>query len=328
MQKLVDAFAGNWNVTETFEVSASQQGKTRGGTASFRLGPGASLTEDYRSNGSAGELKFLALPWWDRSAHVYRLLTCANNDSYQVRGTASWEGKEFVNSWEEKVDGTTALFKDSFVDISPSSFRLVSEGTGDGKTIWRVITTYERPEEGVFVTIPSGHSVTIDGKVTTGEWEDAQSIPISIRNDWNIRVRFKHDQEYLYLLFDGVTHGGERLFPEVFVDPEYWRIAQWQKGQWWFHVSYNLCEGNGEPNIYTKGGVFQCAHEKEGWAANNPPSKDTQAIGVKVSLSKLGVKPAAGHQLGLAFVADSPARTWAGSSTFWAETTSGDRRTR
>jgi len=105
------------------------------------------LIEDYRSTGSAGTLSFLGLLWWDESAHFYRLLTCANNDGCQLRGTAQWEGKELVNSWEEKVDGKTARFKDSFVDISPSSFRLVSEGSADGKTIWRVITIYERARE-------------------------------------------------------------------------------------------------------------------------------------------------------------------------------------
>jgi hypothetical protein len=52
-RKLRDAFVGKWKVTESFEVSASTQGKTRQGTASFRLGPGASLIEDYQSNGSA-----------------------------------------------------------------------------------------------------------------------------------------------------------------------------------------------------------------------------------------------------------------------------------
>jgi len=144
MQRLLDAFVGNWHVNESFEVSASRQGKTRQGTAAFRAGPGYSLIEDYRSTGSAGTLSFLGLLWWDESAHIYRLLTCANNDGCQLRGTAKWEGKELVNSWEEKVDGKTARFKDSFVDISPSSFRLVSEGSADGKTIWRVITIYER----------------------------------------------------------------------------------------------------------------------------------------------------------------------------------------
>ena len=144
MQRLLDAFVGNWHVNESFEVSASRQGKTRQGTATFRAGPGYSLIEDYRSTGSAGTLSFVGLLWWDESAHIFRLLTCANNDGCQLRGTAKWEGKELVNSWEEKVDGKTARFKDSFVDISPSSFRLVSEGSADGKTIWRVITIYAK----------------------------------------------------------------------------------------------------------------------------------------------------------------------------------------
>ena len=144
MQRLIDTFSGNWTVRETFEVSASRQGKTRQGTASFRVGPGFSLIEDYRSGGSAGSLRFLALLWWDQTAQVYRLLTCANNDGCSLRGTVIWEGKELVNSWEETVDGKTAQFRDSFVDIQPSSFRLVSEGSTGEKTVWRVITEYSR----------------------------------------------------------------------------------------------------------------------------------------------------------------------------------------
>jgi hypothetical protein len=147
MQKLLDAFSGDWQVSENFGVGRSHQGETRKGTATFRAGPGYSLIEDYKSTGSAGSLTFLGLLWWDHSAHVYRLLTCANNDGCQLRGTAKWDGKDLVNSWDEKVDGKTATFKDSFVDISPSSFRLVSEGSEDGKTIWHVITEYKRLPE-------------------------------------------------------------------------------------------------------------------------------------------------------------------------------------
>src|SRR6266496_6275039 len=80
MQKLIDAFVGDWVVSENFEVSASRQDQTRQGTASFRAGPGFSLIEDYKSNGSAGELNFLGILWWDQAARVYRLLTCVNND--------------------------------------------------------------------------------------------------------------------------------------------------------------------------------------------------------------------------------------------------------
>lgn len=149
MQRLFDAFIGNWRVTETFEisnpaVSTMPQGSIRQGTASFRAGPGPSIIEHYKSSGPSGNLNALALFWWDSSDHVYRLLICANNEGCELRGTAKWEGGNLVNSWEEKVDGKTANFRDSFVDISPSSFRLVSEGKGEGKTIWRVITTHER----------------------------------------------------------------------------------------------------------------------------------------------------------------------------------------
>jgi hypothetical protein len=146
MQRLLDAFRGDWTVSESFEVSESRQGRTRQGTASFRAGPGFSLIEDYKSNGSAGELNFLALLWWDESAKVYRLLTCANNDGCEVRGTAQWEGNRLVNSWDEEINGKKVALTDSFEDISPSGFRLVSEGSADGKIVWRVITKYTRKD--------------------------------------------------------------------------------------------------------------------------------------------------------------------------------------
>jgi hypothetical protein len=147
MQKIFDAFVGTWIVSESFEISASQQGKNRRGTASFRSGPGFSMIEDYKSDGSAGPLRFLALIWWDRQDKVYRFLTCANDDGCAVRGTSKWEGNAFVNSWQEETNGRIASFRDSFQDISHKGFRLVSEGSADGKMIWRVITKYERTED-------------------------------------------------------------------------------------------------------------------------------------------------------------------------------------
>jgi hypothetical protein len=144
MRRVLDAFGGDWEVSETFEVSESRHGKAREGTASFRLEPGSSLIENYRSDGSAGQLNFLALLWWDPSTNLYRIVTCANNDGCEMRGTLKWEGNSLVNSWEKEIKGKKAAFRDSFEEISPSGFRLVSEGKSDGKTIWRVVTTYTR----------------------------------------------------------------------------------------------------------------------------------------------------------------------------------------
>jgi len=146
MERLLNAFVGKWTVKETFEVSASKRGKTRKGTATFRAGPGFSLIEDYQSNGSAGQLHFLALLWWDPKSQVYPLLTCANNNGCELRGTARWEGKNLVNTWEEETEEKKISFRDSFVDISPSSFTLVSEGLDNGTAVWQVTTKYTRQE--------------------------------------------------------------------------------------------------------------------------------------------------------------------------------------
>jgi hypothetical protein len=48
-------------------VSADRQGRSRRGVATLKAGSGFSLIEDYRSNGSAGELRFLAILSWDPS---------------------------------------------------------------------------------------------------------------------------------------------------------------------------------------------------------------------------------------------------------------------
>jgi hypothetical protein len=144
MERLLNAFVGKWLVKETFQVDASKKGRTRDGTANFRAGPGFSLIEEYRSNGSAGDLRFLALLWWDPKSQVYRLLACANNDGCRLRGTARWEGMSLVNTWDEEIEGKKMFFQDSFVDISPSSFTLVSKGLGDAAVVWRVTTKYTK----------------------------------------------------------------------------------------------------------------------------------------------------------------------------------------
>jgi hypothetical protein len=148
------------------------------------------------------------------------------------------------------------------------------------------------------IHIPQGHAIVTDGKVSSGEWDDAASAQIEVQPDWKIPVRFKHDDKNLYFLFEDVRHGTERLYPEIFLDPKNSKSVAWEKSQWWFHVSYNLCEGNGEANVYRKNGTFQCARQKDGWEANNPPN--SQYVEVRVSFSKLGTDPAPGLRMGLA----------------------------
>jgi hypothetical protein len=147
---------------------------------------------------------------------------------------------------------------------------------------------------------PAGGAIEPDGTIGAGEWSDAASTSISVRRDWTVRVHYKHDRSHLYLLFDQLTHGEERLFPEVFIDPANARGRRWQPAQWWLHVSHNLCEGAGQPNLYRRDGVFLCSHQKEGWNANNPPARDSHVVEILIDYGKLGIT-ANTTRIGLAF---------------------------
>ena len=146
MRRVFEAFLGDWDVVESFQVSARHRGESRRGGAIFREGAGFSLVEEYRSNGSAGALRFLGVLWWDAPAGVYRFLTCVNEEGCEVRGTARWEGTALVNSWVEKSGGKKTSYRDAFTDIGKDAFTLVSEGRSDGEVVWRVVTRYTRRE--------------------------------------------------------------------------------------------------------------------------------------------------------------------------------------
>lgn len=151
-----------------------------------------------------------------------------------------------------------------------------------------------------FFHIPRGKPVTVNGHIAFNEWHDAATIHITMSSTWKSTVGFKHDDKFLYFLFKGVKQGPERLFPEIVLDPKFRRTDAWEKGQWWFHVSGNLCEGDGEPNVYNRAGIFQCSHQKPGWDGNNPPLPDTNVIEIKISFMKVGIDPKRDRKIGVA----------------------------
>jgi hypothetical protein len=151
------------------------------------------------------------------------------------------------------------------------------------------------------IHISRGRAILVDGVKSPAEWDDASMTQFSVGPGWNVRVFAKHDAQYLYFDFEGVTHAGGRLFPEILLDPHSTQSVAWQKGQWWLHVANNLCEGNGAPNVYETKGKSVCARRKAGWDGNNPPDEHTVLIEVKISFAKLGVAYTPGMKMGLAF---------------------------
>jgi hypothetical protein len=151
------------------------------------------------------------------------------------------------------------------------------------------------------IHIPSGVAVVVDGVKSAGEWDNAAMTQLAVAPGWNVRVFAKHDAQYIYFDFEGVTHPGVRLFPEILVDSRNTKSVAWRKGQWWLHVSNNMCEGNGAPNVYERNGKSLCTHSKPGWDANNPPEAGTEIIEMKITFAKLGVVYSPGMKIGLAF---------------------------
>jgi hypothetical protein len=150
------------------------------------------------------------------------------------------------------------------------------------------------------IHIRRGRAIVVDCVKSAGEWDDASMGQFSVAPGCNVRVFAKHDAQFLYFDFGAGTHAGSRLFPEILLDPRNTKSVAWPKGQWWLHVSSDLCQGNGAPNVYEKNGKVQCAQRELGWDGNNPPDDHTELVEVKISFAKLGLEYAPEMKIGLA----------------------------
>lgn len=142
MSRLAQAFAGEWNTTETMERSRYfPNGGQRNGISHWRLAVGGTtIVGEGHSDGSAGSLDHLILIWWDKQAKVYDYFVCFKDEGSlcEIRGTAHWEGNTFVNDYAEIEGGKKIEWRDSFVDITPKSYTLIAarkEGDGSLKTL-------------------------------------------------------------------------------------------------------------------------------------------------------------------------------------------------
>jgi hypothetical protein len=145
MERLAKAFVGDWDTTESMERSEySPKGGGRHGTSHWRLGVGGTtLIGEGNSDGSVGPLSYLITIWWDKDAKIYYFFTCFKDagSSCELRGTAHWEGDTFVNDYEEMEQGKSTKWRDSFIQITPTSHTLVAaRDAGDG-TMRTLITS-------------------------------------------------------------------------------------------------------------------------------------------------------------------------------------------
>ena len=143
--RLWNVFSGDWKTSESMERGEFfPNGGARSGDAHFGLGDGGRvLVEEGYSNGSAGELHFMIIIWWDKPSQVYRFFTCFNSDQIpcRVRGTAHWEGDTFVNEYNHTENDKSLKWRDVFSKKTQDSFTLVAGTVGSDRKLTPVITT-------------------------------------------------------------------------------------------------------------------------------------------------------------------------------------------
>ncbi|MCX6834744.1 MAG: SBBP repeat-containing protein [candidate division Zixibacteria bacterium] len=170
------------------------------------------------------------------------------------------------------------------------------------------------------LVIPRGAGVTIDGVMHPGEWTDAETVTLGIDGVTDVTVFVKHDGASLLVAYSYSYVGQAGLcLPEIFVDTDNNKNADWQNDDWWFHVSASDCEAQGTYGVYT-----DCSIVQPNWQAvpnfamtPNPPPLGTFEI--SIPFSKLGV--GVGSALGIAFRVE-----WVSPSMFgyWPATATPD----
>lgn len=152
------------------------------------------------------------------------------------------------------------------------------------------------------IEIPKGKTITVDGKNADKEWADANQASITLPGSKTITIFYKHDEANLLFAFTGFDKE-DSWYPEILIDPQFDRAEQWQKDDWWFHVSYSDCASRGRYNDYST-----CRLKTDFWTAYNCGINGSgDGIGhpaifeVEIPFKTLELEPNNQKEIGLAF---------------------------
>jgi hypothetical protein len=219
------------------------------------------------------------------------------------------------------ADTTMDTSPDVDPDIDPEPAEDPPTDTGGDTT-----DVAEDPGPGDAIDITSGAAPTIDGTIGSGEWDGAASVEIEVRAGWTVTVMSMHGPTDLFFAFTGLVDGMDERYPEVLLDVNDDSTTSWGADDWWFHASYNDCEGDGRPNDWST-----CTPSATGWEANNFPLT-TGVVEMRISYSKIGLVPGAGLTMGIGFDVTDTSAEWAywpsgadlDDPSTWGQATSSD----
>jgi len=172
------------------------------------------------------------------------------------------------------------------------------------------------------ITIPCGTTPTIDGIAFNSEWNDADSIAIEILGGTEeVKVLYKHDGISLHFAYMGNLQSSNIRFPELLIDVNNDKSANWLMDDWWFHVSGTDCDYQGQPNNFDS-----CELVRPNWKAQNNfiaggPVIDT--VEIQIPFSTFGIDVNTIDTIGIAFSVWEywPSTANAGNPSTWANAT-------
>lgn len=138
------------------------------------------------------------------------------------------------------------------------------------------------------IFIPHASTPIIDGTLSSGEWEGADTISISILGGaQEVKVLFMHDSANLHFAYLGNLESVSARYPEVLLDIDNDKSSSWEDDDWWFHVSATDCEYQGQHSNYDS-----CMAVRPNWTANSnfaagPPITDT--VEIQIPFATIGL---------------------------------------
>jgi len=168
MEKLIEMWAGHWTTVEQFEPSAEMpQGKQDKGAETMRPGPGGlSLIGDYESHGALfGHL----VVTWIPQERVYKSFWLDRTQPGVSFSTGRWEGEKLVFTGVDESAGQKLAVRDTYSDITPTSFTDVLETGPVGGPMKKILTVkYTKQNSAALQKAPSDTTLTQTVSALTG----------------------------------------------------------------------------------------------------------------------------------------------------------------
>ena len=128
-ERIEKAFGGKWTVAGNTEASPAGPAEKASGTENCHKGPGgfSVLCDANMKFERMGPFVGHGVMYWDAENKNYTGTWCDNLGPCSSQGIGNWEGDKLVFNSEVKMNGQTAKMRQTYSDITPTSYTFLIE---------------------------------------------------------------------------------------------------------------------------------------------------------------------------------------------------------